>query len=47
MTERIGPAPGYRRIATEEAFIPPELHRIYVDLATSGGMKASSVAIRR
>jgi len=36
MTERVGPAPGYRRIATEEAFIPPELHKIYLDLVASG-----------
>jgi len=38
MTERIGPATGYRRIATEEAFIPPELHRMYRDLIASGGI---------
>jgi 5-carboxyvanillate decarboxylase len=38
MTERIAPAPGYRRIATEEAFIPPELHRMYLDLIASGGI---------
>jgi 5-carboxyvanillate decarboxylase len=38
MTERIGPAAGYRRIATEEAFIPPELHKLYRDLIASGGI---------
>ena len=38
MTERIGPAAGYRRIATEEAFIPPELHKMYRDLVASGGI---------
>jgi 2,3-dihydroxybenzoate decarboxylase len=38
MTERIAPAAGYRRIATEEAFIPPELHRMYLDLIASGGI---------
>jgi 5-carboxyvanillate decarboxylase len=38
MTERIGPAAAYRRIATEEAFIPPELHRMYRDLVGSGGI---------
>jgi 5-carboxyvanillate decarboxylase len=36
MTERIGPAKGYRRIATEEAFIPRELHEMYRDLVASG-----------
>src|SRR5918992_545070 len=38
MTERIAPAAGYRRIATEEAFIPPELHKMYLDLVASGGI---------
>jgi 5-carboxyvanillate decarboxylase len=38
MTERIGPASGYRRIATEEAFIPTELHKMFVDLVASGGI---------
>lgn len=38
MTDRIGPAAGYRRIATEEAFITPELHRMYCDLVASGGV---------
>jgi 2,3-dihydroxybenzoate decarboxylase len=38
MAERIGPAAGYRRIATEEAFIPPELHKMYRDLIASGGI---------
>lgn len=38
MTERIAPAAGYRRIATEEAFIPPELHKMYRDLVASGGV---------
>ena len=37
-SERIGPAAGYRRIATEEAFIPPELHKMYRDLIASGGV---------
>ena len=36
--ELIGPAEGYRRIATEEAFIPPELHKMYRDLIASGGV---------
>lgn len=36
MTDRIAPAAGYRRIATEEAFIPPELHKMYRDLVASG-----------
>ena len=36
MTERIGPAAGYRRIATEEAFITPELHKMYRDAIASG-----------
>src|SRR5436190_10116197 len=36
--ETIGPADGYRRIATEEAFIPPELHKMYRDLIASGGV---------
>src|SRR3954447_11396649 len=36
--ERIAPAAGYRRIATEEAFIPPELHKMYRDLIASGGV---------
>jgi 2,3-dihydroxybenzoate decarboxylase len=38
MTDHIAPAAGYRRIATEEAFIPPELHKIYRDLVASGGV---------
>lgn len=38
MTDRIAPAAGYRRIATEEAFIPPELHKMYRDLVASGGV---------
>lgn len=38
MTNRIAPAAGYRRIATEEAFIPPELHKIYRDHVASGGV---------
>lgn len=37
-SERIEPAEGYRRIATEEAFIPPELHKLYRDLIASGGV---------
>jgi len=37
-SERIAPAAGYRRIATEEAFIPPELHRMYRDLIASHGV---------
>jgi 5-carboxyvanillate decarboxylase len=36
--ERIAPAAGYRRIATEEAFITPELHKMYRDLVASGGV---------
>ena len=38
MTDRIAPAAGYRRIATEEAFIPPELHKMYRQLVASGGV---------
>lgn len=38
MTDRIAPAAGYRRIATEEAFIPPELHKMYRELVASGGV---------
>jgi 2,3-dihydroxybenzoate decarboxylase len=38
MTDRIAPAAGYRRIATEEAFIPPELHKMYQELVASGGI---------
>jgi 5-carboxyvanillate decarboxylase len=38
MTDRVAPAAGYRRIATEEAFIPPELHKMYRDLVASGGI---------
>ena len=38
MTERILPAAGYRRIATEEAFITPELHQMYRDQIASGGI---------
>jgi 5-carboxyvanillate decarboxylase len=34
----VGPAAGYRRIATEEAFITPELHKMYLDLVSSGGV---------
>ncbi len=34
----VGPAKGYRRIATEEAFVPPELHRMYRDLVASGSV---------
>ncbi len=38
MTEPIGSATGYRRIATEEAFIPPELHKMYRELVASGAI---------
>lgn len=34
----VGPAKGYRRIATEEAFIPPEMHRMYRDLIAEGSV---------
>jgi 2,3-dihydroxybenzoate decarboxylase len=37
-SEPIGAAAGYRRIATEEAFIPPELHKMYRELIASGGV---------
>jgi 5-carboxyvanillate decarboxylase len=38
ISDRIAPAAGYRRIATEEAFITPELHKMYRDLVASGGV---------
>lgn len=31
MSESLGTAAGYRRIATEEAFITPEPHKMYRD----------------
>jgi 2,3-dihydroxybenzoate decarboxylase len=37
-SDLIAPAAFYRRIATEEAFITPELHRMYRDLVASGGV---------
>src|SRR3954463_1022442 len=37
-SDRIAPAAGYRRIATEEAFITPELHKMYCDLIASHGV---------
>src|SRR5262245_32762570 len=37
-SEAIGPASGYRRIATAEGFIPPELHKMYRALVASGGI---------
>ena len=44
MTDRIAPAAGYRRIATEEAFIPPELHKMYQQLVASGGVSLENVS---
>jgi hypothetical protein len=35
-TKVIGPAAGYKRIATEEAFLPDELHRLYLRLIERG-----------
>jgi 2,3-dihydroxybenzoate decarboxylase len=37
-SDRIAPAAFYRRIATEEAFITPELHQMYRELIASGGV---------
>ncbi|WP_313806275.1 amidohydrolase family protein [Sphingobium sp.] len=36
MTDAIPPAAGYRRIAAEEAFLPPEVERAYRDLLAAG-----------
>jgi 2,3-dihydroxybenzoate decarboxylase len=37
-SDLIAPAAFYRRIATEEAFITPELHQMYRELIASGGV---------